>query len=373
ILGSRLTTTAAQGRSGSLQPDIWHHFVCVSTGTNTSSSALFYMDGHFMGCVLDEPQAFNHQTMDPPPSTVRNLTYLLLAGLPAFGGMLLDGSIAHVALYPTALTQPRILQHYLAGRNGFQGETLRERLVRILRYLGQGDLTASAALDTSQIPVAKQGTTAALSLIHELETTEQGLFYIDPAGIPTFRNRSRRYVSPVLTLSMLPGDGDIEPDGLQPVLDEQRVLNDVTTTTTGGYVSRATDPTSIAARGTYEDSGVQTVGVSPTNADETSRWIVANRSVPSLRVPTVTVKLLTRPALWNAVLSADLLDQITFSNPIAGYNLGNLAIEGIAGKFGLRDADVTFTVTPNLPSPTVYTVGVAGSDELDTSTARLGF
>lgn len=359
-------TQPPNGQSGALNPGIWYHFACVSDGGSTTSSAKFFMNGHFMGCT---GVTYPPDTLPAPPAGVRDLTYMVLAGLPVFGGDLLDGSVAYAALYESALSQPRLLSHYLAGRNGFHGETLRTRLVRLLNYAGLGDQTANANVEESLVPVIPQGNGKALSLVNQLEVTEQGMFFIDAAGLPAFYNRSHRYVSPLLTLDAT----EIANADLQPILDDQRLLNDVTTTTGLGTKSRATDGASILTKGYYQRD-VATVAASPTNGDETSRWIINGRSQALLRWPSIRVDLLTQPTIRAAVLAAKPLDRLTLSNLPAEYVFGTTAIEGWSEAWGVEEQAMVFNVTPNVAPPaTVYTIGVAGSDEVDTSSARLGF
>lgn len=361
----------AVGCSGSLNPGVWYHFaITCDGGTSTVASAKFYMNGHFMGA---NGQTVPRTTMDPPPAGVRTLTYLVLAGLPLFGGMLLDGSVAYAALYKTALSQPRLLEHYIAGRNGFHGETVRDRAVRLLKYAGLGDQSASAAMEPANTPVVNQQPAAALSMLHDLETTEQGLFLIAPDGTPTFYARGHRFTSAVLTLDAAPGTGNLGQGDTQPVLDDQRLLNDVTTTTGLATSYRAINSASVAANGTYQQS-INTVAASPTNADETSRWIVAGQSTPQLRIPTIKIDILTQPGIRAAVVAAKVWDRIRLTNLSTGYVFADMAIEGIQKSYSQTNLDVTFTVAPNAAATgTTYTIGVAGLDEIDTSPARLGF
>jgi hypothetical protein len=133
------------------------------------------------------------------------------------------------------------------------------------------------------------------------------------------------------------------------------------------------DAASLAANGVYQRD-VTTVAASPTNADETSRWIIAGRSTPQTRLPTIKLDLLTQPAYRAAALAAKLLDRVALTNVPTGYVFAPTAAEGWIEKWALEEQAMTFTVTPNAPTAaTVYTVGVAGSDEVDTSAARLGY
>lgn len=363
--GSIQSSTIPHAFGGHMTPGVWYHCALTSDGGTTNWSGLFYLNGHLMTYV-------DGGTLDPPSATVRNITYLALGGFPTLGGSLLSGSVAHAAVYQTCLTKARLMQHYLAGRNGFYGETLRNRLVRILKYAGLGDQSANAAIDTSETVVADQGADTALNLVHALETTEQGMFHVDAAGIPVFANRGHRYTSATLTLIATPGSGNVGPGDLQPILDDQRLVNDVTATTGNAASTRAVDAASVTTNGIYQQS-VETVGASPTNADETSRWIINGRSNPLIRIPQITVDITARASIQTAVLAAKLQDQVAFTGLPTGYTIGAMAIEGMRETWSLEKQAITFTVTPNVPAAATYIVGTTGSDELDTSAARLGF
>lgn len=370
--GDNLSTSQSHGFGGHMVPGIWYHFAVVSDGSSplTSDSGKYYQNGHLQQCK-------GTGSMDPPTLTVQNCAEWFLGGLPALGTGLLSGSLAHFALYDTELSQERLLEHYIAGRTGFAGEELCARAGRIVGYSGNPGYNSSNPIgpDFPRQPVVAQDGAKALDLLNQLEVTEQGRFFIDALGNPQFYDRSHRYTSTVLTLSAAPGTGDVSPGGLQPVRDDQRFLNDVKTTTGIGTVYRAINQASITNDGIY-DAAITTVGASPTNADETARLVLASRSVKQSRYPSVTVDLtgrVTNTALTNAVLAAGIWDRIAITGVVTGFAVPEVVIEGWSAKWAAEEKSVTFNLTPNIPQPQVYKVGVAGSDEVTTSAARLGF
>lgn len=369
--GDNLSTTQSHSFGGHMMAGVWYHFAVVSDGANplTSDSGKYYLNGHLLQCV-------GYGAIDPPWTTVQSCAEWILAGVPKYGGYLLSGALSHFALYDQELPQERLLEHYIAGRTGYAGEELCDRVGRILGYSGNPGYSASnpPGPDFPSQPVVAQTGGKALELINQLEVTEQGIFFYDALGNPKLYDRSHRYTSPVLTLSAAPGTSDISP-GFHPIRDDQRFLNDVKTTTGAGNTYRAVNEASRQTDGVY-DTSITTVGASPTNADETARLILASRSVKQSRYPTVTVDLTGRVnnlTLINAILNAGIWDRVQFSNVIAGYKIPECVIEGWSAKWSAHEKSITFNLTPNIPQQQVYKIGVAGSDEVTTSAARLGF
>lgn len=366
-------TQASPNRAygGHLMPGIWHHCAITSDGAGTASGAAYYLNGHPLTAVT--PPTF----LDPPITAVQNATDLQVGGLTKFGS-LMNGSVAHVALYDTDIGPTRIKEHYMAGRTGFTGEDLDDRMVRVLRYAGIGTSVATlpvpAAVGVDPTPVITQGDDTALALCQELANTGQGIFLFAPTGAAQYLPRTHRYTSTVLSLSVAPGTGDVGPAGIQPVFDSQRILNDVTTSSGVGTSARVTDAASIAARGLYQQD-IDTVAGSPYVADETSRWVIAGRADPQHRIPDVTVQLATRSSAFNAlVLAASIWDRVAFTSLPTGYVFPEQAIEGINERWSITEQSITFNLSPNAPQPaTVYQVGVTGSDEINTSAARIGY
>lgn len=342
------------------KPGQWYHIVFVFDHTNTD--ALFmYLNGQYLVQDFDGIHAV-------PSLTARSWNQLAVGHLPYYGVGLLAGSVAHVAGYQKALTVTQVRDHYRAGKDGFLGETVDTRIKRVLLYGGWGDHSASPTIEESTIPVVTQPPAPASDQLFALAGTEQGIFFIDGSGKPTFYNRSHRYTSPV-TLTLDAAE-QVEND-LDPVLDDQQVLNDVRATNGFGSKARATDTVSVAARGTYAED-VDTISSSVHFPEDIARWIVATHANPGLRIESLTVDVLTQPALAAAALNTRLLDRITVTMP-DGFEDTTFVVEGTKQHWGVDEQKITFLVTPNPVFATPYKLGTTGRMELNTSTSRLGF
>lgn len=339
-----------------LVPGAWYHFAVSCSATGTMS---FYVNG------VKWPWA----TLGTVPTAVNTLAQLYVGGVPSFGPAFMNGNVAHVAVYQAELTAARIQAHYQAGATGFAGETLSQRVVRVLRYAGFGDLTGSPAIQSSALAVTGQNAATVLALLHDLETTEQGVFFIAGDGTPTFYNRQQRFNGTGAPL-VLNAQLNLS-SAVAPTFDEATVLNDVTVTTRLGSSFRAQDSTSVGQRGVFHEE-FQIVSGSPTNADDTANWILFLYSQPSLRCSDLPVDLLTQPSIATAVLNADMFTFVSFTNlPPSFGGFGNLVVQGMNETWGVTQQEITFHTTPNTSLPTPYVVGPTGND--DSSTNRLGY
>jgi hypothetical protein len=335
----------------------WYHMVF---SVAISGHVLAYMNGQRLAYLGQEANI---------TITGQQYSFLSIGGY-AFGqavNSFHNGSIAHMALYDHVLTPTRVMQHYLAGRTGFAGEGVSDRVNRIINYAGIGP----GSVEQASMPVAAQDDDAPGPALSRLATTEQGLFFISPAGVPTFFNRSHRYDpnTPTLTLDATQDLGD----SIQPVKDDQKLINDVQVVSPAG-TSRVFDAASQNAHGEYATS-LDSLAANSITADDTARWIIATRKDQYLRCPDITVDVLTcTPAVRAAALACNLFDHISVINLPPGFQqLANTVQRGRSETWKIDDQQIVFHTIANPPPGTIYRVGVGGQDEVTTSTARLGW
>ena len=340
-----------------LVPGQWYHFVFT---LKLGGRCVAYLNGQRMGYFTAEANI---------SVSGQQYSYLSLGGLAVGSSQnnYHNGSLAHVALYDHTLTADRVMQHFLAGKTGFAGEATSDRVARIIRYAGMG----TGNVEQADLPVAAQNDEAPATALSRLANSEQGVFFIDPSGVPTFYNRSHRYdpTTPTLTLDATQDIGD----SLQPLYDDQKIVNDVKVSSPAG-TTRVFDAASQAASGVWS-LDVQSLASSSVTAGDIAAWVVATRKGRNYRIPDIEVDILTcSPALRAAVLAAKLFDRIQITNLPAGFSaLANLVIRGRTLSIGENSQIVTFHAIPNPALGQTYQVGVAGVDEVTTSAARLGW
>lgn len=222
------------------------------------------------------------------------------------------GTLAHVALdwNATAITDARIQQHALAGLTGFSGERSDQRITRLASYAGipAGEVTVETGLSTS---ISSQDTTGQvpITLMQDVTQTEGGVLFDRGDGQLTFHARSHRYnAATVLTL----GGGDLQAS-LEPRLDDQDLVNDITASRDGGVSVRVVDTPSLNEYGTYRDE-ITLLTTLDNEVSDAAYWRLYTGSSPQVNVPTAETELAAATtAQRTAVLAREIGDRTTLA------------------------------------------------------------
>jgi len=280
-------------------------------------------------------------------------------------------SAALYAAYPVALTPTQVTAHYNAGTTGFANETPAARLARYAAFAGvpaaetsfeTGDVLNLAHIDTT-------GKTA-LACMREVETTESGVLFDAGDGTLTFHDRSHRYAqSSAFTLT---ASKVVTP--LEPILDDQQLVNDMTVTGSTGISARVVDEAAIdEADGVYDS----TLDIATSNADEprmAAGWRVGRYATPKERIPAVEVSLAKADdATVAAVLAAQVGTKFTVTGlPSNGPATSmTLFVEGMAERIDATDHRITLKTSP-AELFDVWILDDSTYSVLDTTT-RLGY
>jgi hypothetical protein len=177
---------------------------------------------------------------------------------------------------------------------------------------------------TTPVPTFTAGSfQSALDFIQQVAAGDLGYFFIDGAGVATFHDRYHRATTTAGATSQGTFGDSASGEALtytDIVYDEESVdhiLNDVTSTITGGTAQHADDGTSI---NTYFLRSQQRTPLTSTDADALvqSRLVVKTHATPGLRVDQITLVPSTT-AMWTQVLSREIGDRITVKvNPVGG-------------------------------------------------------
>jgi hypothetical protein len=224
------------------------------------------------------------------------------------------GTLSHVAVYDTPGTEisdARIQQHYLSGSTGFSGERSDQRITRLARYAGMpsSDVAVETGLSTSIVNQDTGGQTP-LSLMQDVTSTENGVLFDSGDGKLTFHARSHRYnVASSLTLYA----GGLLT-GLEPRLDDQGLVNDISASRPNGVSVRSVDTASVSEYGLYREE-IQLLTTDDNEVFDAASWKVYVASTPQVRVPTAGVLLnLANTAQATAILALEIGDRITLAN-----------------------------------------------------------
>lgn len=253
-----------------------HHVAVRETIAGGNLTADLFMDGALVAT----------QTI----ATTRQDVRRLVAG----GGLInsaFAGTLAHIAVTRAAATIPsaRIAAHAQAGSDGFANERSDQRIARYARWVGiaaadqsleTGSLLTVDHLDTTQM--------LASAALEAIAVSEGGLVFVDRSGALAFQARAHRW-NAVAFVTL--GPDDISKDS-QFLIDNQQLINQVTSSSPALANITVNDPASVAAHGVYPTT-LQIVSTSLTDVANICQWAATAYSSPQPRANTISVDLLT--------------------------------------------------------------------------------
>ena len=241
-------------------------------------------------------------------------------------------SVAGMSFTPTALTGAQIAVHAGLALDGFIQQQSGQRITAVLGTLGVPASLQSIATGISavQAPQSSLTTSPSLSYIQTVENTEQGFFYVDEAGIYTYRDR--HYVlqnaAAITSNATFASDTNtshhkIVAGSIVPAEDALDLWNDAPVSATANLPTRggrghsegrpelqtaqARLPLSRTLQG--YTSMLQTSDV---EALALSQWLVAHYATPIPRVRQMKLNSnTTTPSTLPQMLGRKLLDRIT--------------------------------------------------------------
>lgn len=258
------------------------------------------------------------------------------------------GGVDEVAFYDYALTPAQILAHADAVSAPWDGDTVDERIDRVLDAVGW---TAGRDLDVSSTTlIPAELNTSALEHAQKAAQSDFGLLYITGDGTVRFENRDSIVNQPVLAEFSDEAGSDLAVTFSAPEISDEDLRNSVTVSRLEGVAQHAEDAASIAAyqrasytvEGLYHDDDALSRGA--------AEWIVAEYANPKDRVDKVTVMPGADPDnLWPAVLGRELTDRVQLTE--TPQNTGDpwtktLVVEGITHTFGPKAWETMLDLSP---------------------------
>ena len=155
-----------------------------------------------------------------------------------------------------------------------------------------------------------------LSALKEVETAEQGQFYMSADGKATFRDRNFKRTQQFTSQATFGnGVGELPFSDVITTLDDSKILNIISVTRDGGTEQILQDTDSIAKFGSRQDSLSGTLNVSDANAFDIAEQRLAQFSNTGVRIEGLIVNPLSNTSLWNQALVRELGDKITIKVP----------------------------------------------------------
>ena len=200
---------------------------------------------------------------------------------------------------------------------------------------------SNQAISTGNLQVQTQPTTDdLLTALKKVETAENGTFFIAANGDATFRNRNYRLTNtttPVATFGQ--GVGELPYVDIISTYDDNKIINTVQRTRTGGSTQIAIDSDSVERFGTHVLTESGTINASDADAlSIASQKVVAN-SIPETHVEALSFAPQQNVNLWEKALGLDIGSyvQANVTTPSSTTESYNLFIERIRHKVDARN------------------------------------
>lgn len=205
---------------------------------------------------------------------------------------------------------------------------------RINKILDTVDFPASMRLiDTGDSLTQADPATnrTALAALKNVETSEQGAFYIDASGNAVFLNRLDTISSAGGTPIAFNQTGDIPYKNLVFAFDDKLIVNQSTVTRVGGTAQTYTDAASVAEYFPHVVNFSDLVVQTDTDAANIAAMYVATRSTTTIRIDNMSVDLYDPLVPNGTMLDLDYFDNVIISNiqPDGSTITKNLQIQGV--------------------------------------------
>jgi hypothetical protein len=177
-----------------------------------------------------------------------------------------------------------------------------------------------------------------LAAIENVETSEQGAFFISPEGNAIFKNRLNTISSAGGTPIAFNQTGGIPYANLVFAFDDKLIVNTCSATRIGGTTQTNIDLNSVATYFPHAVSFSDLVIQTDADAANIAAIYVGTRSTTTIRIDRMTIDLYDPLVPNGTILDLDYFDNVLISNiqPDSSVITKNLQIQG-----------VTWDITPN--------------------------
>ena len=200
---------------------------------------------------------------------------------------------------------------------------------------------SNQAISTGQLEVQVQPETDdLLTALRKVETAENGTFFIAANGDATFRDRNYRLVNtttPSATFGQ--GVGELPYVDIVSSYDDNKIVNTVQRTRTGGSTQIAIDSDSVERFGTHVLTESATLNVSDANALSIAEQKVISNSIPQTTVENLSFAPQQDVNLWSKALGLDIgsFVEAKVTTPSSTIETYDLFIERIKHKVDARN------------------------------------
>jgi hypothetical protein len=208
-----------------------------------------------------------------------------------------------------------------------------------------------------------------LAAIQNVETSEQGAFYITPEGNAIFKNRANTISSAGGTPIAFNQTGGIPYKNVMFAFDDKLIVNQANVTRIGGTTQTNVDLTSIASYFPHSITFTDLVVDTDAEAMNIAKVYVATRATTTIRIDQMTLDLLDTAVPTATALGLDYFDNVNISNiqPDGSTITKNLQVQGVAWDITPNRWLGTFTTLEPITDGFIIgnsTYGVLGDDIL---------
>jgi hypothetical protein len=209
----------------------------------------------------------------------------------------------------------------------------------------------------------------ALAALKNVETSEQGAFYISPEGNAVFLNRLDTITSAAGTPIAFNQTGDIPYTNLIFAFDDKLIVNQSTVTRVGGSPQTYVDADSVAEYFPHVVNFSDLVVQTDADSANIAALYVATRSTTTIRIDNMSVDLYDPLVPNGTLLDLDYFDNVVISNiqPNGSTITKNLQIQGVQWDITPNSWTGNFTTLEPISDGFIIgnsTYGVLGEDIL---------
>ena len=200
---------------------------------------------------------------------------------------------------------------------------------------------SNQAISTGQLQVQTQPETDdLLTALRKVETAENGTFFIAANGDATFRDRNYRLTNtttPDATFGQ--GVGELPYVDIVSSYDDNKIVNTVQRTRTGGSTQIAIDSDSVERFGTHVLTESGTLNISDADALSIANQKVVSNSIPETTVESMSFAPQQNVNLWEKALGLEIGSYVetNVTTPSSETETYNLFIERVRHKVDARN------------------------------------
>tara|TARA_R100000231_G_scaffold139161_1_gene119453 strand:- start:821 stop:2065 length:1245 start_codon:yes stop_codon:yes gene_type:complete len=200
---------------------------------------------------------------------------------------------------------------------------------------------SNQAISTGQLEVQTQPTTDdLLTALKKVETAENGTFFIAANGDATFRDRNFRLTNTTtVSATFGQGGGELPYVDIVSSYDDNKIINTVQRTRTGGSTQTALDSDSVERFGTHVLTQSATLNTQDSDVASIAEQKVVSNSIPQTTIESLSFAPRQDPNLWVKALGLDIgsFVEAKVTTPSTTVETYDLFIERIKHKVDARN------------------------------------